>query len=191
MMTAIMAVSVLNSKMARVFGFESLMASRNSCFGRSTAKLIAKLEREEGQEVIKGSSQWHETMMAIVENRACRKTRKRFFKKKISGVDRMEEEIKKLANIEMCILQMLISNRGVNYAYGLVDQSEGLLNRNGIYTTLARMELKGLIESEIEEVRPGAKGKPRRIYKTTGLGQRSLADAQARMAAFNANWSTA
>lgn len=144
---------------------------------------------EEQKEKVKNASLSQLVLLAKLTDSFRRKAM-RSLKKIISGVEKVEKEKKiKLSNVETCVLQMLIANRGVNYAYGLVDKSQGLLNRNGIYTTLARMELKGLIESEQEEVRPGAKGKPRRIYKTTGIGQRVFTETQERRSAFDANWS--
>lgn len=85
---------------------------------------------------------------------------------------------------------MLVSSAGKElYAYGMADDSNGLLKRTGIYTLLTRMELeKGLVESRKEEVREGAKGKPRRLYKVTGAGRKALHDKEVQQAGFAAKW---
>jgi DNA-binding PadR family transcriptional regulator len=60
------------------------------------------------------------------------------------------------------------------YGLQLVEQSGGALKRGTVYVTLGRMEAKGFVASEQEEMPPGAIGLPRRIYKPTGLGERML-----------------
>jgi len=56
----------------------------------------------------------------------------------------------------------------------LVERSDGALKRGTVYVTLGRMESKGLVESEQETPAPGAIGLPRRIYRPTPLGERTL-----------------
>ena len=90
----------------------------------------------------------------------------------------------RLSRNEMMVLQMLVASGREQYAYGMADDSEGQLKRAGIYTMLNRMEDKGFIKSRKEEVREGARGKPRRLYKITGIGQRSLAANEMAQAAF-------
>ena len=68
---------------------------------------------------------------------------------------------------------MLVS-LGPSYGLQLVELSEGALKRGTVYVTLGRMEAKGFIESEQEAPTPGAIGLPRRIYRSTGLGERVL-----------------
>jgi len=58
-----------------------------------------------------------------------------------------------------------------------ISEGEVILSLGGLYTTLRRMETKGLIAGrwgESTEVRQGAR---RRYYKTTGLGARALEEA--------------
>ena len=74
---------------------------------------------------------------------------------------------------ERLILELLVSG-GPMYGLQLVEQSDGALKRGTVYVTLGRMEAKGFVESEQEDMPPGAIGLPRRIYKPTGLGQRML-----------------
>lgn len=60
------------------------------------------------------------------------------------------------------------------YGLQLVERSDGALKRGTVYVTLARMEAKGLVESEQEPLPTGAIGLPRRIYRPTALGKRML-----------------
>lgn len=74
---------------------------------------------------------------------------------------------------EQHILELLVSE-GPMYGLQLVEQSEGALKRGTVYVTLARMEAKGLVQSEQEPLPPGAIGLPRRLYRPTALGERML-----------------
>ena len=68
-----------------------------------------------------------------------------------------------------------------NAAYGLAikDELEAVAGRNpssgGLYTTLDRMEAKGLVESYAGEVTPERGGRPRRYVRVTPDGQALLA----------------
>lgn len=74
---------------------------------------------------------------------------------------------------ERLVLHLLLSS-GPLYGLRLVDLSEGRLKRGTVYVTLARMEAKGYVASEQEPPVPGAIGLPRRIYRSTPLGERVL-----------------
>ena len=74
---------------------------------------------------------------------------------------------------ERLILEMLVSS-GPLYGLELVDRSDGDLKRGTVYVTLGRMEAKGFLTSEQEEMPEGAIGLPRRRYRPTGLGERAL-----------------
>ena len=74
---------------------------------------------------------------------------------------------------ERVILELLIEH-GSLFGLQLVEQSDGALKRGTVYATLARMEAKGLVASEQEEMRDGAIGLPRRFYRPTPLGKRVL-----------------
>jgi PadR family transcriptional regulator PadR len=84
-----------------------------------------------------------------------------------------DDRIPRLPPKERLILEMLVS-LGPSYGLQLVELSEGALKRGTVYVTLGRMEAKGFIESEQETPPPGAIGLPRRIYRSTGLGERVL-----------------
>ena len=74
---------------------------------------------------------------------------------------------------ERLILELLVSG-GPMYGLQLVEQSDGALKRGTVYVTLGRMEAKGFVTSDQEELPPGAIGLPRRVYRPTGLGERML-----------------
>ena len=74
---------------------------------------------------------------------------------------------------ERLILELLASS-GPLFGLRLVELSEGRLKRGTVYVTLARMETKGYLESEQEAPSAGAIGLPRRIYRSTAFGERTL-----------------
>lgn len=74
---------------------------------------------------------------------------------------------------ERLILDLLASG-GAMYGLQLVEQSGGALKRGTVYVTLGRMEAKGFVESEQEQLPSGAIGLPRRVYRPTALGERML-----------------
>ncbi len=74
---------------------------------------------------------------------------------------------------ERLILELLLAH-GALYGLELVDWSSGALKRGTVYVTLGRMEAKGFVTSEREDLPEGAIGLPRRHYRTTGLGERAL-----------------
>jgi len=78
-----------------------------------------------------------------------------------------------LAKKERLILELLASE-GPMYGLQLVERSDGALKRGTVYVTLGRMESKALVESEQAPHDPGAIGLPRRIYRPTALGKRTL-----------------
>jgi DNA-binding PadR family transcriptional regulator len=74
---------------------------------------------------------------------------------------------------ERLILELLAAE-GPQFGLQLVQKSDGALKRGTVYATLARMEAKGLVESEQAPLPEGAIGLPRRIYRPTSLGRRVL-----------------
>jgi DNA-binding PadR family transcriptional regulator len=72
---------------------------------------------------------------------------------------------------ERLILQLLTESDGM-FGLQLVEASRGRLKRGTAYVTLGRMAQKGFVESEQEDLPPGAIGLPRRIYRPTALGKR-------------------
>jgi PadR family transcriptional regulator len=84
-------------------------------------------------------------------------------------------DIPRLSSIEEVVLKMLCHEARELYGLKMIEASKGRLKRGTIYVTLGRMEEKGYISSRQEEVHPGMRGIPRRLYRPTGLGQRVLA----------------
>jgi DNA-binding PadR family transcriptional regulator len=74
---------------------------------------------------------------------------------------------------ERLILELLTSE-GAMYGLALVERSRGALKRGTVYVTLGRMEAKGLVQSVQEPLPPGGIGLPRRLYRPTTLGERTL-----------------
>ncbi len=87
--------------------------------------------------------------------------------------ERNESRIPTLSQKEQVVLDLLISG-GEQFGLELVENSRGAVGRGTVYVTLGRMERKGFITSEQEPPAPGAIGLPRRIYRTTPLGERAL-----------------
>lgn len=84
----------------------------------------------------------------------------------------MSSDIPRLSNKESEILKVLITHGGERYGLEIIEKSSNKLKLGTLYTTLARMEEKGFIESRKEKRRKGARGLPRTMYKCTGLGQK-------------------
>jgi DNA-binding PadR family transcriptional regulator len=87
-----------------------------------------------------------------------------------------DNEYPTLSALETMVLNILVSLDSSSESYGLelLAKSNGMLKKGSIYVTLGRMEEKGYLESRKEELRPGARGLPRRLYKITGHGQKVL-----------------
>ena len=77
-----------------------------------------------------------------------------------------------LTDIEVLILDLIITEGGEMYGWDMVEKSGGELKLGSLYTTLNRMEDKGYIKSRKEKQRQGARGLPRRMYLPTGYGKK-------------------
>jgi len=75
---------------------------------------------------------------------------------------------------ERLILDLLVSADHPLFGLELVRVSNGSLKRGTVYATLARMQAKGLVTSQQEELPDGAIGLPRRMFRPTPLGKRVL-----------------
>jgi DNA-binding PadR family transcriptional regulator len=86
------------------------------------------------------------------------------------------EPVPELTRLE----HILISAIAAKERYGLeiiarVEEATGRApSLGGLYTTLGRMEKKGLVESRWGETVEGRQGARRKYYKATGLGVRAL-----------------
>ena len=81
------------------------------------------------------------------------------------------DSVPTLPRKERLILDLLVT-AGPLYGLQLVKSSDGALKRGTVYATLARMEAKGYVESEQDNLPDGAIGLLRRIYRPTALGKR-------------------
>lgn len=76
----------------------------------------------------------------------------------------------KISQTEFLILRLMIREGRDLYGLGMVKSSKNKLKRGTIYTTLSRMEDKGLITSTKEStIQKGLTAK-RRMYNIAGLG---------------------
>jgi len=82
------------------------------------------------------------------------------------------KKIPSMSEKELLVLKMLINEGRELYGLEMVEQSNSLLKRGTVYTTLARMEEKGYIESRKESIDETEAKAPRRLYKPSGLGER-------------------
>lgn len=92
-----------------------------------------------------------------------------------------------LGTLELAAL--LAVARLADEAYGLTVRQD-LSDRAGrdysvgaIYTTLQRLETKGLLSSQASEPLPVRGGRSRRLFSVTGAGARAIRDAQQQAAA--------
>jgi PadR family transcriptional regulator, regulatory protein PadR len=86
----------------------------------------------------------------------------------------------RLSNVEMLILAALETRElyGLSIIETVKEATGQSLSLGGLYTTLHRMEQKGLVTSrwgESTEIRQGAR---RRYYQITGLGQQALTETR-------------
>lgn len=80
----------------------------------------------------------------------------------------INNEPDKLSNTEFVILQIMINEGADMYGLEMLRRSGDKLKRGTIYTTLSRMEAKGLITSKKEKtIQKGLTAK-RRMYQING-----------------------
>jgi PadR family transcriptional regulator PadR len=91
----------------------------------------------------------------------------------------------RLTDMEYIVLQMLVAESKM-YGLDMVKKSNGSLKRGTVYVTLQRMEDKGLVSSEKEEIDSGSTI-PRRFYKPTPAGILSLRAIEQISIAMNGN----
>jgi PadR family transcriptional regulator PadR len=85
-------------------------------------------------------------------------------------------EIPRLSGVEAEILRLLITG-GEMYGLEMVEASDGLVKRGTIYVTIGRMADKGLVTSRAVKLEH-ERGMPRRLFKATGLGERTYRATQ-------------
>jgi DNA-binding PadR family transcriptional regulator len=99
------------------------------------------------------------------------------------GVIVTDKDFKLPSPTEVAVLELLSGKE----MYGLeMVKASDRLTRGSIYVILNRMEDKGLVSSRVAETTGPSAG--RRIYSSTGLGQRAYAAWQQAQAAFALSW---
>ncbi len=78
-------------------------------------------------------------------------------------------------NKDFLILRLLIESSAGLFGSEIIELSNGHLKRGSAYTTLQRMEDRGLIKSELKTAATG--DLPRRLHRITGLGQTTYRSA--------------
>lgn len=76
----------------------------------------------------------------------------------------------RLSKKEALIIRLLLKTPKINAAE-LAEKSNGALKKNTVYTTLYRMEHKGLVVSKAQAPAPTS-GLPKRCYRATEFGKR-------------------
>lgn len=90
-----------------------------------------------------------------------------------------------ITKTEALVLQQLASAAGSElYGLEMVKASDGALKMGSIYVILDRLQRKGFVESQREELPLDAQRPPRRLYKITGTGARVLYAYEALQTAF-------
>jgi DNA-binding PadR family transcriptional regulator len=81
--------------------------------------------------------------------------------------------IPQLPETERLILSLLHERE--QFALRLADRSGGSLKRGTVYITLQRMQSKGYVDSRLDAIAEGAKGRPRRWYRPSAYGRQVFA----------------
>lgn len=90
----------------------------------------------------------------------------------------------KISKTEFFILKLMMNEGSDIYGLELLKKSGGKLKRGTIYTTLSRMEDKGLITSKKEDtIQEGLTAK-RRMYRISGAGVSAANEFQSSMMDF-------
>ena len=79
-----------------------------------------------------------------------------------------ESRLPSISSTESLLIDLLEHRE--RFGLELVDASGGTIKRGSVYVLLARMEVKGFVDSRQEERQPGAIGLPRRLYRATPYG---------------------
>jgi len=79
--------------------------------------------------------------------------------------------------ILFAVLQLGDDACGVTIREELEQRAGRVVSSGAIYTTLGRLEQRGLVSSRVEEPEPGRTGRPRRFYVLEPVGARALMTA--------------
>ena len=83
-----------------------------------------------------------------------------------------------MGNLEQLILFSVIQLGddacGVTIREAIEERTGRVISSGAVYTTLGRLENRGLVSSSVEEAVPGRAGRPRKYYKLRPAGARAL-----------------
>ena len=80
--------------------------------------------------------------------------------------------------ILLVILRLGSDAYGVSIARALEAEAGRRLSRSALYTSLERLELKGLVRWKLESGGPERQGLPKRVYTVTARGVTALRESQ-------------
>ena len=87
-----------------------------------------------------------------------------------------------LGELEQMVLLAILQRGTEAFGPGIAKELESRagreLSRSALYSTLSRLEKKGLVEWEIEAAKSGSGGSRRRRFRVTASGLEDLRDAQ-------------
>ncbi len=86
-----------------------------------------------------------------------------------------------LGHFEQLLLTAVLDLGGESYGMPILDRvtelAEKRINQGAFYTTLDRMEKKGLLESRLSDPTKETRGQSKRYYRLTPLGLRTLGES--------------
>jgi len=87
-----------------------------------------------------------------------------------------------LGGLERQVLMAIVHLSGYGYAVSINDVMRERFGKSvslgAIYSTVGRLEAKGLVESRLSQPTPERCGKPKRLYSIMTSGLRALLEAQ-------------
>jgi DNA-binding PadR family transcriptional regulator len=92
-----------------------------------------------------------------------------------------------LGTFEQAVLLAILHLETEAYGRAVLHQAQEMLKRNvsagSVYTTLDRLEARGLVSSRLAEGTPVRGGRARRYYSVAGKGIEALSDARSALTA--------
>jgi DNA-binding PadR family transcriptional regulator len=96
-----------------------------------------------------------------------------------------------LGTFEQAVLLTILRLGDEAYGRAILNEIEETLRRDvsagSVYTTLDRLEARGLVSSKLAEGTPARGGRARRYYAVAAKGMRALSDSRATLTAMWAN----
>lgn len=92
-----------------------------------------------------------------------------------------QQKIVTLGDLEKFILMAILNNHNDAYGVEIKRDIKEKINKDisvgALYTTLDRLETKGLIESRVGEATEERGGRAKKYFRVTALGQNTLSDS--------------